>query len=110
MVERRVNLNEDSYPENDRDESEVDALQKAEKALYASMARRSAAARERDRGPSAAYTIPPGLYDKALRQNEWLTSRERDLLLSRGDLVGKALAQPQALTLEERYEVLGRSS
>ncbi|KAK7906561.1 hypothetical protein PG985_016298 [Apiospora marii] len=33
---------------------------------------------------------------------------QRALFLARGDLVGKALAHPDSLTLAERYEVMGR--
>lgn len=58
------------------------------------------------RGP--AYSIPQELYEKACRHNEQLTDAERDLLLSRGDVVGEALARPDSLTPEEHNEALGR--
>ncbi len=57
-------------------------------------------------GLDKAYKIPANLYDKALKHNDQLTEDERALLLSRGDVVGKALAHPESLSLEERYHVL----
>lgn len=53
-----------------------------------------------------AYEIPESLYEKAAKHQAQLTDSERTLLLSRGDLVGRALAQPASLTREERYTVL----
>ena len=58
------------------------------------------------RGPAIAYEIPQALYDKAQKQQDQLTNDERVLLLSRGDVFGKALAHPESLTLAERYKVL----
>ncbi|KAK8024578.1 hypothetical protein PG993_012644 [Apiospora rasikravindrae] len=58
-------------------------------------------------GPKQAFHITKALYEKAEKRNLDLTDDERAVLLSRGDTVGKALAQPQSLTLAERYEVLG---
>ena len=57
-------------------------------------------------GPDKTSEIPADLYDKAHEHNDQLTEDERALLLSRGDDVGKALAHPDSLTLEERYHVL----
>ncbi len=58
------------------------------------------------RGPEKAYEIPGELYEKAEKDNDKLTEEERALLLSRGDVVGKALAHPDELTQEEQYEAL----
>ncbi|KAK7906538.1 hypothetical protein PG985_016275 [Apiospora marii] len=58
-------------------------------------------------GPREAFDIPKALYEKAGRNNPDLSDDERALLLSRGDLVGRALAHPQSLTQAERYEILG---
>ena len=58
--------------------------------------------------PEIAYTLPQELYLKAQNQQNQLTDAERQLLLSRGDLIGKALAQPSSLTEVERYWVLDR--
>lgn len=57
----------------------------------------------RPRSPEQAYEIPIAFYMKAETTNDQLTDEERALLLSRGDVVGKALAHPDSLTLEERY-------
>lgn len=58
--------------------------------------------------PAIAYTLPQKLYSKALNQQNQLTDAERQLLLSRGDLIGKTLAQPTSLTESERYKVMDR--
>ena len=55
---------------------------------------------------AVALEIPASLYDKAQNQNDQLTDLERDLLRSRGDLVGRALADPDALTLDEAYRTM----
>ncbi|KAG7285823.1 hypothetical protein NEMBOFW57_008117 [Staphylotrichum longicolle] len=49
--------------------------------------------------------IPEALYEKAY-QEEQLSEEERRLLLSRGDVVGKALATPYELTTAEIHEAL----
>ncbi|KAM0325950.1 hypothetical protein ACHAQA_007255 [Verticillium albo-atrum] len=46
------------------------------------------------------------LYDKARDHQESLTLEERNHLLSRGDLIGKALASPKSLNTEEIYKVV----
>ncbi|KAH8909814.1 hypothetical protein BR93DRAFT_976027 [Coniochaeta sp. PMI_546] len=56
--------------------------------------------------PDIAYQISDRLYAKAARQNADLTDDERALLLSRGDVFGKALANPDSLTIEEMHEVM----
>ena len=58
--------------------------------------------------PFAFPHIPQSLYKKAAEQQDELTDVERQLLLSRGDVVGKALAQPSSLTEEELHMVLWR--
>ncbi len=64
--------------------------------------------RERSPVPSTddAYNIPQELYDKACEHQDLLTAEERQLLRSRGDTVGKALADPTSLTDVERYDLL----
>ncbi|ETS86257.1 hypothetical protein PFICI_00085 [Pestalotiopsis fici W106-1] len=57
----------------------------------------------RDFGPPKAFEIPPELYQKAKNQNDELNDDE----VHRGDVVGKALAHPESLTLAEKYDVLG---
>ena len=42
--------------------------------------------------------IPEDLYDKAEDHQEELTEEERQLFLSRGDVIGKALGSPHSLT------------
>ncbi|KAL2129327.1 hypothetical protein VTI74DRAFT_7936 [Chaetomium olivicolor] len=46
------------------------------------------------------------IYDKASEHNEKLTKEERALLRSRGDLFGKALADPDSLAEAEVYEIM----
>ncbi|KAK8876810.1 hypothetical protein PGQ11_001756 [Apiospora arundinis] len=65
--------------------------------------------RLKQRGPEQALRISKALYQKAETQNEELSDDEatqRALFLNRGDLVGRALARPQSLTLEEKYELM----
>ncbi|KAF6810350.1 glucan -beta-glucosidase [Colletotrichum plurivorum] len=52
--------------------------------------------------PEIAHQIPQELYEKAMKENDQLTDDERRILLSRGDVTGKALAHPASLTPEER--------
>lgn len=80
-----------------RQDAEIDARMRAELDARA----------ERNRGPAIAYEIPGALYDKAEKHQDQLTNAERDLLLSRGDIYGKALAHPELLSQEERYQVMG---
>jgi hypothetical protein len=58
--------------------------------------------------PAMATQIPQELYEKALKHQDQLTDTERQLLLRRGDLVGKALAQPSSLTGAERNKLIYR--
>jgi hypothetical protein len=58
------------------------------------------------KGPDIAYQIDQKLYTKAAMQNVDLTDDERALLLSRGDVFGKALAYPESLTTEEMHQVM----
>ena len=58
--------------------------------------------------PVIAFEISGELYAKAEKQQDELTHDERQILLSRGDLIGKALAQPESLTPEEFNTVLCR--
>jgi hypothetical protein len=58
--------------------------------------------------PEIAYILPQELYIEAQNRQNQLTDAERQLLLSRGDLIGKALAQPTSLTESERYKVMDR--
>ncbi|KAF9869211.1 hypothetical protein CkaCkLH20_13313 [Colletotrichum karsti] len=50
--------------------------------------------------------IPQALYVKAQDHQNELTDGERLLLLTRGDVVGKALAHPDSLTPEEIHQAL----
>ena len=58
------------------------------------------------KGPAIMHEIPRELNEKAKNNNADLTDEERALLLSRADLIGKALANPDSLTLEEVHEIL----
>ena len=50
--------------------------------------------------------VPEALYAKAESHQDQLTQEERQLLLSRCGLAGKALAYPESLTTEELHKVL----
>ena len=50
--------------------------------------------------------IPEDLYDKAEDHQDQLTEEERQLLLSRGDVIGKALADFTSLADDEIHEIL----
>ena len=50
--------------------------------------------------------IPEDLYDKAEHHQDQLTEEERQLFLSRGDVIGKALAYPDSLGPVEIHEIL----
>ena len=98
-------------PDIDSDTSEGrEAMERADAAMEASMERRLRHRREEnERAREAAYAyygIPKALYEKACDHQDQLTEAERQLLLTRGGAVGKALAQPEALTEEETYEIL----
>jgi hypothetical protein len=80
--------------------------QQIEDGVFRLMEEREAERDREFRGPEKAYEIPGELYEKAEKDNDKLTEEERALLLSRGDVVGKALACPDKLTLEEQYEAL----
>ncbi len=96
-------------PDNDYDSDTSEgrfAAQRVEDALVQAMEWEIAKRDKQFRGPDKAYEIPLELYSKAEKDNDQLTAAERALLLSRGDVVGKALAHPDELTLEERYQAL----
>ena len=78
------------------------AAQRVEDALCQDMERQVAERDRQFRGPDKAYEIPAALYEKAEKHNDRLTDDERALLLGRGDVVGKALARPDELSLSER--------
>ena len=82
------------------------AAQRVEDSIVRAMEWEIAKRDKQFRGPEKAYEIPAELYQKAEKHNAHLTDAQRALLLSRGDVVGKALAHPDELTLEERYQVL----
>ncbi|KAL2266867.1 hypothetical protein VTJ83DRAFT_4144 [Remersonia thermophila] len=54
---------------------------------------------------AARNDIPESLYEKAQDRQDELTEAERQLLLSRGDAIGKALAYPDSLTADEIHQV-----
>ena len=109
MVESDVDYSDEEWPDNDVDPETAEGaakIRRSEAALAASFQREAEMRRQKFRGPAVAYDIPASLYKKAQTQKDQLTDDERALLLSRGDVVGRALAQPASLTPAERYEVL----
>lgn len=100
---------EEDWPDPDVDSSTeeegAEVTRRSEAALIASMDRE---ARNRRRAIQAAYgNIPASLYDKARDHQDRLTDAERQRLLSRGDVLGKALAHPDSLTTEDIHEACG---
>ncbi|KAK3291665.1 uncharacterized protein B0H64DRAFT_409699 [Chaetomium fimeti] len=57
--------------------------------------------------PEPDVHIPIALYDKARDHQDQLTEPERQLFLSRGDIVAKALGSPDSLTDEEIHQACG---
>ena len=109
VVESDVDYSDEEWPDNDVDPETAEGaakIRRSEAALAASFQREAEMRRRQFRGPTVAYDIPASLYKKAQTQQDQLTDDERALLLSRGDVVGRALAQPASLTPAERYEVL----
>ncbi|EEY23467.1 predicted protein [Verticillium alfalfae VaMs.102] len=49
--------------------------------------------------------VPQSLYDKARDQQDQLTQEERNILLGRNDVIGRALAQPDSLTAEDIHDL-----
>jgi hypothetical protein len=99
----------EEWPDNDVDVNSAEgasAARRAKDAPYDEFERQARERQRQFRGPDKAYEISKELYEKAEKTNDQLTEEERALLLSRGDVVGKALAHPDSLTVEERYRVL----
>lgn len=96
---------EEDWPDMDIDSDTSDGRgrsEQADDALFASINRSIA---RQNRRPSFS-NIPDDLYKKAAVHQDQLTDEERQLLLSRGDLVGKVLGDPDSLTNEEIHEFL----
>lgn len=84
---------EETWPDPDVDLSTKDGteiMRRSEASLFASMDRDA----ENLRRGTSYGNIPPSLYHKARDNQDQFTEAERQLLLSRGDVVGKALAHP----------------
>lgn len=90
------------------DWNDTDSVRELQDALAAEIKRKTEEQTEKYEihPPQIAFEIPKGLYEKAQKENDQLTDDERALLLSRGDVVGKALANPKSLTEAELYQVL----
>ncbi|KAL0930070.1 uncharacterized protein CTRU02_214890 [Colletotrichum truncatum] len=95
---------EGDWPEVDVDSDEegTEAMRRAEAAMHATIER---SIPQRNQHPTHE-AIPESLYIKAEKHQDQLTLEERQRLLSRGDVVGKALAYPDSLTIDEIHEVL----
>ncbi|KAK6208518.1 hypothetical protein QIS74_12036 [Colletotrichum tabaci] len=96
---------EEDWPEVDVD-SDTDegreAMRRAEIAFHATIERSI----RHQHTQSTDDTIPLTLYAKAQSHQDQLTQDERSLLNTRGDVVGKALADPDPLTPDETHQVL----
>ncbi|TQN70216.1 hypothetical protein CSHISOI_05333 [Colletotrichum shisoi] len=99
-MEAILGTREEDWPEVDVD-SDTDegreATRRAEIAFHATIERSI----RQQHTQSADDTIPLTLYAKAHSHPDQLTQDERGLLNSRGDVVGKALADPDSLTPDE---------
>jgi hypothetical protein len=84
---------EEDWPDPDVDsstEEDAGAIRRSEAAFFASLDR---SIQNRGWAQQAAYgNIPQSLYVKALNSQDQLTDEERQRLLSRGDVLRKALA------------------
>ncbi|KAH9232411.1 hypothetical protein K456DRAFT_54166 [Colletotrichum gloeosporioides 23] len=97
---------EEDWPDVDGDldsEEGAEAMRRADAALHATIER---SIRQRNAQSAHGGAFPKSLYIKAQNQQDRLTNEERQLLLSRGDVVGKALARPDSLTTEEMHQAL----
>ncbi|KAJ2972626.1 hypothetical protein NQ176_g7051 [Zarea fungicola] len=95
---------EEDWPELDIDSDAEDYHEKVElaEAAFSAVIHRSVA--KRNHRP-AYPNIPASLYLKAEHHQDQLTTEERHLLLSRGDLIGKALGDPASLTAQEIHQL-----
>ncbi|KAH6855002.1 hypothetical protein B0I37DRAFT_441917 [Chaetomium sp. MPI-CAGE-AT-0009] len=98
---------EEDWPDLDMDsdaEGYAEANERAEAAMLATINR--SIQQRHAQSNHDEYDIPEALYDKARTHQDQLTEEERRLLLSRNDVIGKALAYPDSLTSDERDEIL----
>jgi hypothetical protein len=104
--ETRPSREEEEWPDIDvdSDTSEgAEAIRRADAAFEASIER--SLQRQREQQPGYGR-IPEELYVKARDHQDQLTQEERQLLLTRGDVAGKALAYPDSLTTDEIHDLL----
>lgn len=109
MAQARINhpdfgTREEDWPELDIDSDTEEYREKQElfeAALSASIHRSIAKQEQQTRFPH----IPPSLYLKAKENQDQLTMEERSLLVSRGDLIGKALGDLASITDEEMHKL-----
>ncbi len=97
---------EEDWPDIDVDsdtEEGAEAVRRAEAAFIASL---EPSHRQHQQLAASDDAIQETLYEKAQDRQNQLTDAERRLLLSRGDVIGKALADPASLTADEIHEVL----
>lgn len=95
---------EEDWPELDIDSDTDEAREKRElaEAALSAVIHRSVA--EQNHQPAYA-NIPPSLYLKAEKQQDQLSTEERNLLLSRGDIIGKALGDPASVAAQEMHKL-----
>ncbi|KAF3801935.1 hypothetical protein GCG54_00015157 [Colletotrichum gloeosporioides] len=101
-----IGTREEDWPDIDGDldtEEGVEAMRRADAALHATIDR---SIQQQNAQSAQGGTIPRALYIKAQNQQNQLTDEERQLLLSRDNVVGKALAHPDSLTTDEMHQAL----
>ncbi|EPE04205.1 hypothetical protein F503_04720 [Ophiostoma piceae UAMH 11346] len=97
---------EEDWPDPDVDsdtEEGAAAKERAEAAMVATINRSVA---RRYQQTNTFSHIPKSLYIKARDHQDQLTADERQVLLGRGDAIGRVLAAPDSLTLEEMHMFL----
>lgn len=96
---------EEDWPDPDVDsdtEEGRESMRVSEAALLATINRSIAQRQQQLEVPG----IPDTLYVKAQDHQDQLTDEERRLLLSRGDMIGRVLASPDSLSIDEVYEFM----
>ncbi|CRK12121.1 hypothetical protein BN1723_009607 [Verticillium longisporum] len=88
----------DGYAEN---------MERVEAAAQACMERSLQQRQEQcsSRADTVNAAVPESLYDKARDQQDQLTQEERNILLGRNDVIGRALAQPDSLTVQDVHDL-----
>lgn len=108
-IDINLGTREEDWPDVDVDsdtEEGREAMERAEAAMLATIERSIQRRNQQCASSNTNDDVPEALFAKAESHQDQLTQEERQLLLSRGGLAGKALAYPESLTTEELHKVL----